>query len=54
MRSIRALLFSDRQKLAFVRVGNNKARSSRSGGSKAFSLLSTPKTDHEIILLYVQ
>jgi len=28
MRSIRALLFSDRQKLAFVRAGNNKARNS--------------------------
>jgi hypothetical protein len=40
--SNRALLFSARQKLAFVRDGNNKTRSSAKRG-KAFSLLSSPK-----------
>jgi len=38
MRSIRALLFSYRAELAQVRDENNKARSSRPCGSKAFSL----------------
>jgi hypothetical protein len=40
--SNRALLFSDRQKLAFVRGGNNKARSSAQR-CKAFSLGCYPK-----------
>jgi hypothetical protein len=40
MRSIRALLFSDRQQLAVERSENNKARSHAQRG-KAFSLLST-------------
>jgi len=41
--SARAFLLMDRQKLAFERDSKKKARSSRPGGSKAFSLLSTPK-----------
>jgi hypothetical protein len=42
MRSIRALLFSDRQQLAVERSENIKARS-RAQRGKAFSLLSIPK-----------
>jgi hypothetical protein len=47
--SNRALLFSDRQKLAFERDGNNKARSSPPvGGLQGFFFGLQPKEDHEL------
>jgi len=47
MRSIRALLFSDRQKLAFVRDGNNKAPR-HAPAWQGFFFVKHPKEEREL------